>query len=285
MRPTAVRFRRPSPLARLVALAAPAIVGLAFGTPAAVAQLDPAVELRVDLFQGSFDSSLRLDSREFGVGTELDLEQDLGLEEDVDEVRAELLFRTGDQSRLTIDYMAFDRSAAGPLGRPIRVGDFVFVGDIEVASSVESQFVALGWRYDFLAAPESELGLSFSVAWLTIESEITGSVRLGGTTFSATETGDAEGPVPMLGLHGAQWFGDRFRLSGAVRYLEISDLDGWSGSTLDYGARFDWFFLENLGVGVGWSGTDIEAEFDDQDDLGRADYAYDGVRAGLTVAF
>ena len=73
--------------------------------------------------------------------------------------------------------------------------------------------------------------------------------------------------------------------SGAVRYLELDDLDGWSGSTLDFEARFDWFFLDNLGVGVGYSGTEIEAQFDDADDLGEAEYAYDGFRAGLTVVF
>ena len=251
----------------------------------APAQLDPVFEARVDAFAGSFDSSLRLDSRELGNGTELDLEGDLGLEEDVDELRGEILLRTGDRSHLTLDYVAFDRSASRTLGRTIQVGDLVFRGDLDVTSEVESRFAALGWRYDFLADPASELGLSFSVAYVSIEAGITGSVRIGGTTVSATEADDAEGPVPMLGLHGAYWFGDRFRLSGAARYLEISDLDGWSGSTLDFQARFDWFFLENLGVGVGYSGTDIDVEFDDEDDLGQAEYAYDGFRAGLTVVF
>ena len=271
-------------LSRLLTVFAALLAPIAGAAPAR-AQLDPVFEARIDAFAGSFDSSLRLDSRELGDGTELDLEGDLGLDQDADELRAEILLRTGDRGHLTLDYVAFDREATRTLGRTIQVGDVVFRGDLDVASEVESRFAALGWRFDFLPDPAAELGLSLSVAYVSLESSITGSVRVGGTTISATETGDAEGPVPMLGLHGAYWFGDHFRLSGAARYLEISDLDGWSGSTLDFQARFDWFFLENLGVGVGYSGTEIEAEFDDADDLGEAEYAYDGFRAGLTIAF
>ncbi len=256
--------------------------------PALSAQpVDPTLELRADLFQANFDSSVRFDSLDLGLGTSLDLEEDLGVEDSADVLRAELALRTGRRSRLTIDYVTFDREGSAVVGRQFRFGDFVFRADAEVSSSTETRFAALGWRYALVKNATSEFGLSLSAAWVEISASVTGQVVVNGfPTLPVSESGDAEGPVPMLGLHGAWWLGDRFRLSAAGRYLEIEDLDGWTGSALDLSARFDWFFLDQLGVGVGWSSTELEAEnLDPEDDgLTRADSSFDGLRVGLTLA-
>lgn len=256
--------------------------------PAAAQPLDPGFELRADLFRASFDSSVRFDSADFGIGTDLDLESDLAIEDESDLVRAELLFRTGRRSRLTIDYTAFDREGEGVVGRTFRFGDFTFRADADVLSKTETSFAALGWRYALVKNESSELGLSLSVAWVDISASVAGQVLIqGGPSFTVEESGEASGPVPMLGLHGAWWIGDRMRISAAGRYLEIDDLDGWGGSAMDLGARFDWFFLENLGVGGGYSLTELEAESNDpeEDGLSKAESSFDGFRVGLTVVF
>lgn len=278
------RFRR-----RRIAFAlALPFLAAALAVPAGAQPLDPGFELRADLFRASFDSSVRFDSADFGVGTDLDLESDLQVEDESDIVRAELLFRTGRRSRLTIDYTAFDREGQGVVGRTFRFGDFTFRADADVVTETDTSFAALGWRYAFFQNPSSEIGLSLSVAWVDISASISGLVLIqGGPSIEVEEKGEASGPVPMLGLHGAWWLGDRMRITAAGRYLEIDDLDGWGGSALDLGARFDWFFLENLGVGAGYSATTLEAESNDpeEDGLSKAESSFDGFRVGLTVVF
>jgi hypothetical protein len=269
------------------ALAVPFLIALA-AVPAAAQPLDPGFELRADLFRASFDSSVRFDSAELGLGTDLDLESDLAVEDESDVVRGELLFRTGNRSRLTLDYAAFDREGEGVVGRTFRFGDFTFRADADVVTQTETSFAALGWRYALYKDPRSEIGLSLSVAWVDISASVAGLVVIqGGPSIEVEESGEASGPVPMLGLHGAWWLGDRMRISAAGRYLEIDDLDGWGGSALDLGARFDWFFLDNLGVGGGYSATTLEAESNDpeEDGLSKAESSFDGFRVGLTVVF
>ncbi len=261
---------------------------LVAASPAAAQPRDPGFELRADLFRASFDSAVRFDSRQLGIGTDLDLERDLAVADESDLLRAELLFRTGRRSRLTIDYTAFDREGEGRVGRTFRFGDSTFRADADVVTRTETSFAALGWRYAIYQDDRSELGLSLSVAWVDISASVTGLVVVqGGPSIAVEERGDAEGPVPMLGLHGTWWLGRGLRLAAAGRYLEIDDLDGWGGSALDLSARLDWFFLDHLGVGVGYSATRLEAASNDpaDDGLTRAESSFDGFRIGLTVVF
>lgn len=267
-------------------LAAAAALGLALVAPAAAQRPNPSVELRLDYFQPSFDSSVRLDSGELGIGTDLDLEGDLAMEDDTGAFRANAVFRPGRRARVTLDYHAFEREGSAVVGREIQFGGTVFGANADVRSTLDSQFVAAGFGYALLATEQAELGLSLSVAWIELEATLRSTVSVAGAPlFEIVERGSTEGPVPMLGAFGAWWFGDRFRLLGDARYLEVSDFDGWDGSALDLGVRFEWFVIDNLALGVGYSLTDIEASSREARDLGRADYSYDGFRAGVTVAF
>ncbi len=267
-------------------------LGLASGlvlvaaAPAAAERPDPRIEIHLEYFQPGFDSSIRLDSQEFGIGTALDLESDLALEDDASELRGELVFHAGERGRVAIDYAAFDRSGSARVGRQVRFGDIVYRADADLDASLESQFAAIGWGYALLHQDAAELGLSLSVAFVRLDASLTGlAVAQGGPSIVIEEHAEAEGPLPMLGVFGGWWFGDRFRLTASGRYLDIDELDGWSGSALDYGIRFEWFVLDNIAAAIGYGGTEIEAQFDDADDIGEADYSYDGLRAGVTFAF
>jgi opacity protein-like surface antigen len=248
--------------------------------------IDPTVEIRVDYFEPDFETTLRLDSSSLGIGTSIDLEDDLLMEGDAQELRAELLFRTGERSRITLDYSAFEREGSATIDHEIQFGDVVYHASATVDSSFDSRLAAIGWRYFLVKEDAGEFGFSISVAWVELEATLSGDASLpGGPVLILEESGDAEGPLPLLGLHGAWWLGGGLRLSGAVRYLEIDDFDGWSGSALEAGARLDWFLTQNIAVGAGYYLTELEADFEDGDRLGSAEYTYDGPRVGLVFAF
>lgn len=279
---------RPSDASRSMSpwLAMAALV-LAAAAPAVAQRPDPKVELRLDYFQPSFDSSVRLDSEELGIGTDLDLEGDLAMEDDTGAFRANAVFRPGRRARVILDYHAFERDGNAVVGRAIQFGGTVFNANAEVQSTLDSQFVAAGFGYALLATEQAELGLSLSVAWIELEATLSSTLQIPGVPVAVeiVERGSTDGPVPMVGVFGAWWLGDRFRLLADARYLEVSDFEGWDGSALDLGVRFEWFVIDNLALGVGYSLTDIEATSREARDLGRADYSYDGFRAGITVAF
>jgi len=266
-------------------LAAASIAGLA-APPAAAQSPNPKTEIHVEYFQPSFDSSVRFDSEQLGIGTDLDLERDLNMEGDAGALRADLLFRPGRRSRIHVDYHAFDRDGSAVVGRRVQFGGTTFRADAELSSTLKSRFIAVGYGFDFLAQENAELGLSLSVAYVELDATLSGlAVVQGGPSVEIEEKGKTDGPVPMLGVFGSGWIADRFRLGGYVRYLQVGDFNGWEGSALDLGGRFEWFVIDNVAVAVGYGKTEIEAKSKEFRQLGRANYSYDGFRLGVTFAF
>jgi hypothetical protein len=290
--PAALPRLSPISVARLLAVAlglAALGAGPAVASPAG-ATTDPMVEITIGYYQPDFDSSVRLDSSELGTGTEIDLERDLLVADDAEEVRGEVAIRLGRRNRLVLDYVSFDREGENTLSESITFGDVVYKGDVALRAAVESSHTGVAWRFSFVETPAVSLAFSLGASLLDVEASLEGEALLtaDGVPIAGElvrETGDANGPVPLGGLHGRWWLGQRIRLAADARYFDIDDFEGWSGSLLEWGARLDWFLTPNVGLGAGWAATDIEADFEEESSLGSIDYAFDGWRAHLILAF
>jgi hypothetical protein len=258
-------------------------LALAAAAPAAAQPGDPGVELTVDAFDASFDTTLRIDDPSLPIQLPtLDLERDLGLAESSTELRAGLVLRASRRQRITLDYVALDRSATTTVSIAVPGLPAPLTGDF--SSRLNSRMATLGYRFSPVRTETTEIALSLEAAYLDLEAEIATAGNVP-PPLRFTARGDVRGAVPAVGLHGAWRFGDRFRLALDGRYFRIQDLDGWSGSLRDFGARFDWFLLPNLALGAGWSGTSLEADSPAGETLGRIEYDFSGPRAGITLAF
>jgi hypothetical protein len=283
------RIRR-SPRLPFVLAFAVASLGIA---PAGAQSAEPAVEVGLSYYQPSFDTTVRLDSAELGTGTDLSLEDDLGVEKDASELRGEVLIRMGSRFHLALDHVEFERSGSNVLGRTVQFGDVVYAANANLTAAVDSSHTGAALRYSLLRNQTTDFAVSLGVTHLDVAASISGRAvaTAGGVPISSVdieEKGDASGPVPLVGLHGLFWLGDRLRLRLDGRYIDIGELvdeDKWSGSMTEYGASVDYFVLPWLGLGVGYAGTAIDVDFDDGDELGSVDYDFDGVRGTVTLLF
>jgi hypothetical protein len=287
--PSSRRPRRPLLAPALVTAAAAALAAPAVAQRQTM-EVTPALEVSLGWYQPDFESSVRLDSPELGAGTTLDLERDLLVEEDADELRAELGFRLGRRNRIVLDHVSFDRSGANTLGRSIQFGDVLYAGSAELRAHASSEHTGAAWRFSFVDADAVDLAFSLGASLLDVEASLEGEailtvdgVPVAGAVVS--ERGEASGPVPLVGLHGRWILMRQLRLVADARYFDIDDFEGWSGSLVDWGVRLDFGLGPNLALGIGWAATDIEADFEETDSLGSIDYAFDGLRASVTVAF
>ena len=283
--------RRPA-RACLVTLALVATLGGASALRAEA--IDPRVELALAVYDPSFDSKVRLDSDVLGLGTGLDLERDLGIESSSQELRAEVGFRLGRRFRLDADHVGFDRSGHNTLTRQVQFGDVVYAANADLAARVKSTHTGVSLRFSFVSTPTTDVAVSLGGSWLDVSAELSGlaSATASGVPVGSAliaEKGEASGPVPLVGLHGAFWAGDRVRLRLDARYFDLdtflNDYKGWSGSMTEYGFGADWFVLPWLAVSGGYAGTRIDADFDDGDNIGSVKYAFDGFRLGTIFAF
>jgi len=282
--------RRRSPRLPVAVALAVACLGIA---PAVAQRAEPIVELALSYYQPAFDTTVRLDSAELGTGTDLSLEDDLGVEDDASELRGEVAIRLGSRFHLVLDHVEFERSGSNVLGRSVQFGDVVYAANAELDASIESSHTGAALRWSFVRNPTSDLAVSLGVTQLDVAAGISGRAITTANgapvgSVDVAEKGDASGPVPLIGLHGLFWLGDRLRLRIDGRYIDIGELvdeDKWSGSMTEYGASLDYFVLPWLGLGVGWAGTAIEADFNDGDELGSVDYDFDGLRGTVTLLF
>jgi hypothetical protein len=270
------------------------IAALASSAALRAEPLDPKVELSLSLYDASFDSKVRLDSDVLGLGDRLDLERDLGVDSSSQVLRAEVGFRLGDRFRLDLDHVSFDRSGSNTLSREIQFGDVVYAGNASLEATVKSRHTGASLRFSFVKSPTSDVAVSLGGSWLDVSAALSGiavatanGVPVGSTIVA--EKGEASGPVPLLGLHGAFWLGDRVRLRLDGRYFDLDTFlngyEGWSGSMTEYGVGADWFVLPWLAVSGGYAGTRIDADFDESDNIGSVKYSFDGFRLGTTFAF
>ena len=282
-----------SPARRAMSAAALALVALASAAaPALAASDEPTVELAVGYYQPSFTTDVRLDSATFGQGSDIGLERELGVDDSAGAVRGEVGFRISERNRLVADYVAFDRSGNSTLHREVQFGDVVYAADADLSTRVKTRQASASWRFSFVRTDTVDLAVSLGASWLDLEAETSGvaSAAVGGLPVGSTdiaEQGKASGPVPLAGLHGRWWLGDSLRLAADARYFDVNNFHGWSGSIVDYGARVEYFFTRNVGLGAGWLGTRLKADFEGSGSsgAGHLDYRLDGAELRAIFAF
>jgi hypothetical protein len=231
---------------------------------------------RGSILVGSFitdrESNARLDS-DSGEGTDLDLEDDLGLESSMSVARVGGYLWLGRRHRLDVAYFDMSRDASRVIDETIEFGDQVFQINTTIESEQELSILKADYTFAALARDRGYLGI---VAGLYIADM---AMTLSERTLGAYESEDVTAPLPLFGLRGDYAITDRITLRGAVQWFgfDTGDVDG---RLTDFYVGADYGLGRNQRMAVGLAydrvSMNIGAEDDDGFD-GRLDWGYDGV--------
>ena len=228
---------------------------------------------RASIMLGAFitdrQSNTRLDS-DAGDGTELDMEDDLGLESSTNVARLGGYVWLGRRHRLDGAYFDLSRSASIPIQETIDFGDETF--QINTALTTESDLTIVKADYTFavLAKDRGYLGLT---AGLYVAET---GFALSQPTLGRAESEDVTAPLPLFGLRGDYAINDRITLAGAAQVFAFST-DELDGHLNDFYIGADYGFGERMAVGLAYNrvSMNIGAE-EDNGFNGRIDWGYDG---------
>ena len=154
--------------------------------------------LRVTYFSPTVDTFLRLDQDNGQPGTELMVEQDLGLEEKPTQARAEMIIRLRERNRLRVDYFKLTRYGDQVLNRTIVFGDQTFLVNERAQTMIDWRQLGLTYTRSLLYFDRFELGAGLGVALL--ETRARGEVR----ARNVRESEDGIAPFPTVALD-ATW--------------------------------------------------------------------------------
>lgn len=231
---------------------------------------------RASILVGSFitdrDSNARLDS-ESGEGTDLNLEDDLGLDSSMSVARVGGYLWLGRRHRLDVAYFDMSRDASRVIDETIEFGDEVFQINTTIESEQDLSILKADYTFAALARDRGYLGI---VAGLYIADM---AMTLSERTLGAYESEDVTAPLPLFGLRGDYAITDRITLRGALQWFgfDTGDIDG---RLTDFYVGADYGLGRNKRMAIGLAydrvSMNIGAEDDDGFD-GRLDWGYDGL--------
>jgi len=226
------------------------------------------------------DTKIRVDGQAIN-GSEVDAGRDLGLQ-DADRVRIDAYWRMTPRQKLRLMY--FDTSAEGRrvLDQEIDFNGQVFPVNIEVRGKIETTVTSLSYEFDFLQSDTYELGGTFGIHNLGFDMSLSGTVN--GMSGAIQSSASADGPLPVLGLHGVWRINDKFYLDGGLQFFKIS-VSPYDGSVTDFNVSGVWQFTDHFGVGAGWNQFRTKLEVDGDRFNGEMTWKYGGARIFLTASF
>ncbi len=216
------------------------------------------------------ESTTRLDS-DAGDGTEINLEDDLGLESSTSVARLGGYVWLGERHRIDGAYFDLSRSAAVPIQETIEFGDETFVINTVLETESDLSIIKADYTFAFLAKDRGWLGVT---AGLYIAES---SLSLSQATLGRVESEDVTAPLPVLGLRGDYAINDRITLRGAWQWFgfEAEDVDG---RLTDFYVGADYGFGQRMAVGLAYNRVSMSlGAIEDNGLNARLNWGYDGV--------
>jgi hypothetical protein len=218
--------------------------------------IHPKLGTRLYLDVGGYvpavDTRLRVD-RAGGLGTELDLEDDLDFEDRPTFPFALVNLRMGQRWRIEGEYFSIDRDKTTVIKRELEVGDSVFPIDTAVNSFFDTDVYRLSVGYSFLKRPNAEVGAALGAHVTTFDFGISAT----GEDIEKAEAADTLAPLPTIGLYGSYAFSPRWLMQGRVDYFTL-EYQEYSGTLLNFNVGLEFQLAKHVGLGAGYRYVDLE---------------------------
>ena len=235
------------------------------------------LQISAGAFFPSFDTKISLDGDNGRVGTLMDMEHLLGMDDNATTPIVDILWRINGKHRLGFSYLNLDRDGTRNLSRSINFGDQTYTVGTDIKSSLDISMYRVGYDYSLINDGKKEFGLSLAVDLMPIEA----SIQAAGL---AAEKEDILLFVPTLGLHAAYGISKKLALIGRFNGIYY-DFDISSGSVLNPVAILEYNASERFSVGAGYAYYRIDVEADYSGFDGRVDFEYHGPLVYMKLLF
>ncbi len=256
------------------------LVAVALASPAWAQDYGPLE----DTFNASlgwflFDSktTLRADGEAGEIGTEIDLERDLGFG-DKDSFRLDGFWRFAPRHKLRVLYFSNRRTSSLMLEREIMFDGEVFPVAATVTSKLETEIFEFAYEYAFWRRDSYEIAGSIGAYLADFRTALVADVSspgVGGGTVSTSGRADITAPLPVVGLHGIWQFPHRINLDLLAQYFYL-DIEDIQGSVTDFRIALSWQPKRWLGLGIAYDQFTVDVDGESDEFRGAIDWQYRG---------
>jgi hypothetical protein len=167
-------------------------------------------------------------------------------------------FRHRQKGRHGITFRLFDsrRDSRGIISGSVPILDREFIGAF--SSEYDTTTFGLGYRYSLIRTENAEAGLFLGLSTIKYEFKLAGVVDGdGGPNNTKAESADFLAPLPTAGFFLRYAVTDNliFNISADALDIEVSDIEG---RVLNTRTGLTWYFIRNMGVGIGFGSSDVD---------------------------
>jgi hypothetical protein len=240
--------------------------------------IEDRLRVEVNLLGASASTRMRVDESNTLLGTEIDAEKDLGLEDFQLLPQVEFTLLPGERHLIRLSAFAVHRAAQKVIEKPISFDDQDYLTGERVDSRLNLTMFGLTYGYRVLVRQRGELSATLGIQIADVEANAVVRSRV----VREAESGVA--PLPLIGVEGRFDFTPRWAVEARAQYLTV-DVSQVNGSILDARLALTWRVNPYLAMGLGYRTLQINVDSADEDTPGFVDLSVDGpllfVRASL----
>jgi len=231
--------------------------------------IEDRLRLEIGAWGAMIDTNLRIDQSPALRGTEISGEGDLALADAKLVPSLELTLLPGDRHLIRLNSLSLRRSAQARLSRTVVFDDQVYaVGEL-VSSTFDVAMVGMTYGYQFVKRHNVDVAATFGIQI----AEVSANAFVPSRVLRDAESGVA--PLPLIGLEGRSFIGQRWSLEGRVQYLGLN-IEDVKGSILDARAAILWRVNQHLAAGFGFRHFSLSVDSSDAGNPGRVDLSVSG---------
>lgn len=254
---------------------------------AALAQrADDKIWVHIGAFFPKIDSDIRIDVDDTNLGTEIDLEGDLGFDNNATVFNGVLGYQFARRWHVEAEYFSIGRKSTRTISREIVIDDTVYPVSAELSGRLDSDVYRLSVGWSAIARENTRINLSLGLHMTDFLLRFEGNGSVDGViTQGAVEGRDLLAPLPTIGIYATHSFNDRISVAARGDFFSLN-IDRYDGTLWNARIGANWRFMKNVGVGAGWRLTSYDVGIDGAGSLnGRINYNFNGPYIVLEAGF
>lgn len=239
-------------------------------------------------FFPAFNTNLRVDNKDLGRGSNINLEDDLKFTTTETTFYAGVLWRFASRHSITASYFQFSRDSSATLAEQIQIGDEIYPVGAGIETDFTFRVIPITYRYSFLKKEKYELSGSIGVHWYKMEFKIKGNASLGAQDLDAETSASADAPLPLIGLKFNYYISPRWTASGHMEAFYLTgatDDFSLSGGLYNFKLSTEYWIFNNVGVGAAVNYFILQVDIEEDTWKGEFNYNYWGPQVYLLVRF
>jgi hypothetical protein len=242
--------------------------------------LDDKWSVSLGAFLLTTDTTVRVDTGGTQ-GTPIDLERNLGLGNRTS-FRADGYWRFLSRHKLRLMFFDQARTAARTISQQIVFNGKTYAVDTQLDSRFDTQIAEVAYEYAFLRGEHYELSASAGLHDLGFRLSL--SAVGNNANVSGTTRADANGPLPVVGLHYLWQFTPQWNLDALAQAFKIK-VNPYEGDLEDYNVSVVYMPWKDFGAGLGWNEFITHLNVDSSSFDGRLSWRYGGARLFVRMSF